>query len=88
MKAAGRSHPTWSRLAEIPGVCLDPRNLRHCVAGALVVGTILFMINQADVVFGGHASAVTWVKVGLSYLVPFLVLNYGVVLASRRPGPS
>ena len=52
---------------------------------AVFVGTVLFLINQADVVFGGHATAATWTKVGLSYLVPFLVSNYGIVIASRTP---
>ena len=88
MKAAERPRPTWTRPAEIPGVCLDRRNLRQCIAAAAVVGTILFLINQADVVFSGRAGTDTWVKIGLSYLVPFFVSNYGVVLASRRPGSS
>jgi hypothetical protein len=72
-------------LVEIPRVCVDPRNLSRCIAAAVIVGTILFFINQADVVFAGRASAATWVKIGLSYLVPFFVANYGIVLASRRP---
>jgi hypothetical protein len=72
---------------EIPWVCLDPRNLNQCIAAALIVGTILFFINQADVVFGGRATAWTWVKIGLSYSVPFFVANYGIVLGSRRSRP-
>jgi hypothetical protein len=69
---------------EILWVCLDVRNLTQCITAALIVGTILFFINQADVVFGGRASTLTWIKIGLSYLVPFFVANYGIVLASRR----
>jgi len=72
-------------VAEILWVCLDLRNLRRCIAAAVIVGTILFLINQADVVFGGRATTLTWIKIGLSYLVPFFVANYGIVLASRRP---
>jgi len=71
---------------QIPSVCLERRNLSRCIAAALIVGTILFFINQADVVFGGRATTATWVKIGLSYLVPFFVANYGIVLASRRLG--
>ncbi len=71
---------------QIPSVCLERRNLSRCIAAALIVGTILFFINQADVVFGGRATTATWVKIGLSYLVPFLVANYGIVLASRTSG--
>ncbi len=83
---SGRPAQTWSRLIEILRVCLDARNLSRCIVAALIVGTILFFINQADVVFGGRATAATWVKIGLSYLVPFFVANYGIVLAIRRSG--
>ncbi len=86
MNDSGRPAQTWSRLIEILRVCLDARNLSRCIVAALIVGTILFFINQADVVFGGRATAATWVKIGLSYLVPFFVANYGIVLASRRSG--
>ncbi len=84
MSDSGRAARTWSRAAEIPRVCLDPRNLIRCITAALIVGTILFFINQADVVFGGGATTLTWIKIGLSYLVPFFVANYGIVLASQR----
>jgi hypothetical protein len=51
----------------------------------VLVGTVLFFINQADVVGGGQATAATWAKIGLSYLVPFFVSNYGIVIGSQRP---
>jgi hypothetical protein len=79
--------PTWSRWGEIPFVCFDRGNLSRCLGAAAFVGTVLFFINQADVVFRGEVTAATWVKVILSYLVPFFVSNYGIVMASRRPGP-
>jgi hypothetical protein len=88
MKDADRPARTWSRIADILSVCLDVRNLARCATVALIVGTILFLINQADVVFGGRATTSTWIKIGLSYLVPFFVANYGIVLASRRLGPA
>ena len=69
-------------------LCLDPRNLRRSIGAALVVGTILSLINQADVVFGGRATVGTWVKIGLSYVVPFVVSSYGIVLGSNRARPD
>ena len=87
MTESGRARPTWSGVGEIPAVCFDRGNLARCIGAATLVGTILFVINQADVVFGGQASAVTWGKIGLSYLVPFFVSNYGIVVGSRRSGP-
>ena len=57
------------------------------VAVALVVGTILFAINQLDVVLSGRATPFVWFKVALSYMVPFCVSNYGILVATWRPEP-
>jgi len=46
---------------------------------ALVIGTILNLINQGDVLWG-HA-AVQWGKLGLTYLTPFLVSLHGQTTA-------
>jgi len=52
-------------------------------------GTVLFAINQLDVLLAGRATGLTWLKVALTYLVPFLVSNYGVLSATRsRRRPS
>jgi hypothetical protein len=50
---------------------------------ALVVGTVLTIINQADVILGGDATTVTWVKAGLNYCVPFIVSNLGLLAGKR-----
>jgi hypothetical protein len=36
------------------------------------------------VVLAGKATWVTWLKAALTYLVPFLVANYGLLVGSRR----
>ena len=64
-------------------ICLRREHLRQTIKIALVVGTILFLINQADVVLRGDATAVTWLKVGLSYCVPFIVSNLGLLAGKR-----
>jgi hypothetical protein len=56
---------------------------RRAIAVALVVGTILMLINQADVLLTGHASAVVFAKIGLTYLVPFSVSTYSALAANR-----
>ena len=63
-------------------------HLRKTVTIALVVGSILFGINQLDVVLRGDATVVTWVKSAITYLVPFCVSNAGILVASRRAGPA
>jgi hypothetical protein len=63
--------------------CAERRNLRRTVRIALVVGVILTLINQGSVIADGHATAATWVRCVLNFIVPFLVSNAGL-LAARR----
>lgn len=57
-----------------------------CSRVALVVGTILTLVNQGSVIVGGDATAVTWVRVGVNYLVPFIVSSIGYLAPFRcRP---
>jgi hypothetical protein len=75
--------PTWSTWREAVRVVTFPRHLRSTVRIALVVGTVLFAINQLDVVLEGSATIVTWIKIGVTYLVPFVVSNLGILTATR-----
>jgi len=74
------------RVREIPAVCRP--HLPRTAAVALVVGTILCAINQLDVLLAGRATGVTWLRIALTYLVPFLVANYGILAASRSTRPD
>lgn len=62
-------------------VCRNPSTLRRTVRIALVVGTVLTIINQLDVIVGGDATLLTGVKIGLNFCVPFIVSNLGVLAA-------
>jgi hypothetical protein len=64
-------------------IVMRPEHLRRTVRIALVVGTILTLINQADVIAGGDATTVTWLKAGANYLVPFIVSNLGLLAGKR-----
>lgn len=79
---------TWRRWQEVPRLCLSARSLRSTLAVALVVGTVLFAINQLDVVVAGRAIGRLWLKVGLTYVVPFLVANYGLLVGAHRANPD
>lgn len=76
--------PTWATWREAARVVLYRPHLRRTFRIALIVGTILFCINQLDVVWHGRATTATWVKGAVTYLVPFVVSNLGVLVASRR----
>jgi hypothetical protein len=68
---------------EALAICSERDHLRRTIRIALVVGTILTLINQLDIIVNGTADALTWVKCGLNYCVPFIVSNLGL-LAGRR----
>lgn len=50
---------------------------RRSFAVALVVGTILNLINQGDAILG--TAPINWLKLALTYVVPYAVSTYGAV---------
>jgi hypothetical protein len=72
--AGGR--PPWRAAI---AYCRRPEHLRRTVGIALVVGLVLTAINQLDVILRGDATATTWVKCGMNFLVPFIVSNLGLL---------
>jgi hypothetical protein len=44
---------------------------------AIVVGTILNLINQGDAIL--EAASLNWIKIVLTYFVPYAVSTYGAV---------
>ncbi len=69
----------WLRLSLSGGV---PRRSAYV---ALVVGTILNVINQGDALMAG--AALDPAKLALTYMVPYLVATYGAV-AERLCNPG
>jgi hypothetical protein len=53
--------------------------VRRSAVLAVVVGTILNLIAQGDVLLEG--GTINWWKVGLTYCVPYCVATYGAVAA-------
>jgi hypothetical protein len=64
-------------------ICLRPEHLRRTVRIALVVGTIVTIINQADVILGGEATTGTWIKAIRDYCAPVVVSNLGLLAGKR-----
>jgi len=78
------SAATWSSLRELVSVVVAPRQLKRSVTVMLVVGTAFFAMNQAGVILAGRATALVWLKAGLTYLTPLLVSNFGVLSATHK----
>jgi hypothetical protein len=75
---------SWTSWREAMHLMRQPHHLSSALRVAAVVGTILFLINQLDVVLSGKANAVVILKVVLTFCVPFLVCSYGILSATRR----
>ena len=64
---------------------LRREHLRRTVRIALVVGILLTAVNQLDVIAHGQATAITWIKCGTNFVVPFIVSNLGLLGGRARP---
>ena len=69
-------------------LALHPKIVRSALIVAIIVGTILNLINQGDALLTG--TSIVWWKICLTYLVPYCVSTYGAVTAlrSRSAEPS
>lgn len=79
--------PVWKTALDAIAVVAYRPHLSRTLLTAAVVGTILFAINQLDVVLAGDGTALVWGKVALTYVVPFIVSNVGILIATHRPSP-
>ena len=69
-------------------VCLrcalrDRAMLGRSLRVALVVGTLLVAINQADALIAGPITSGLLMRIGLTYVVPFCVATYGALANAR-----
>lgn len=67
------------RVRSAVAYCLRPTHLRRTLTIALVVGTVLTLVNLSDVVLSGQATVATGLKAGANYVIPFLVSNLGLL---------
>ena len=59
---------------------------RRSFFAALLVGTVLNLINQGDALFG--TATLSWFKIILTYCVPYAVSAYGAVSVQIRHAAS
>jgi hypothetical protein len=56
---------------------------RRAITMALIVGTILTLINQGDILFRGAVTALVILKIGLTCTVPYTVSTVSALAANR-----
>lgn len=57
---------------------------RRAIIVAVVVGSVLNLINQSDAIFG--PKAIDWGKLLLTFIVPYLVSTHGAVSTCMSKG--
>jgi hypothetical protein len=71
---------TWLATARRPEI------VGRALRVAAVVGTILVAINYTDRFLAGTLAAGDWLKMGITYLVPYCVSTYSAVAVVRGAG--
>ena len=69
---------TWIRIA------LRRDIVQRSLRVSLIVGSVLVLINQGDVLFAGGPDSKEIMKIVLTYVVPYLVSTYAGVEAIRN----
>ena len=78
----------WTRPREAVAQLVRGATVRTCCPVALVVGTVLSVVNQGDIVLAGMADERVGVKVAANLLIPFLTSSTGALLAVRGRQPA
>ena len=66
-----------SRFSRICQCCVSDGVPRRSLVAALIVGTLLNVINQGDALFGN--GRLNFTKILLTFTVPYCVATYGAV---------
>lgn len=80
--ADSRVGRSWTKCKSALTVCSRPDHLKATSGVALLVGTWLTLVNQADVIATQGLDIAVLLKVIVNYLTPFVVSNAG--LLSRK----
>ena len=75
---------TWSTWRQAVSAVRAPKSLKRTASVALIVGTAFVAMNQLDAIIAGRATALLWLKAGLTYLTPMVVSNIGMLSATHQ----
>ena len=75
--------PEWSSVPAALRLIALGYTFRTCFRVALVVGTLLSIVNQGSVLLAGEATASTAIRIAINYLIPFVVSSVGYLAPFR-----
>jgi hypothetical protein len=74
--------PGWQQRLALIG---NPHIIRRALTAALVVGTILILLNQGDLIVSGQITRRVIIKSLLTPIIPFCVTMLGALLNAATP---
>lgn len=81
---AERPEISWSTPPDACVLIAQGATFRTASKIALVVGTLLTVVNQGSVIASGDASLATWVRTVANYVIPSTVASIGYLTPFRR----
>jgi hypothetical protein len=85
--AAHRAHSIWRSIPRaLVDYCLRRPQLRLTLPLGLSLGIALSLINKGYMIFNGHVDAEMCAVCALDFVIPFVALNVGLLLATRVAG--
>lgn len=79
---------SWTRPRDAALLVLRGRTAHTAFPVAIVVGTVLSLVNQGSTILAGTATTSTWVRVAVNYAVPFIVASVGYLAGRRTPADA
>lgn len=80
-----RPELAWSTWRQAAWLVVCGRTRRPALRIALLVGTLLSLINQGGVLLDGDAGWATVVRIASNYAIPYLVSSIALLSACRVP---
>lgn len=71
-------------LKEFSASLVNPNYAPLAFRVAIVVGSILFVINHGTTLVQGKMNRERWISAGISYLVPYMVCIHGQYMSSSK----
>lgn len=84
-RSTGNTPPSWTTARQAVGLFCRGATLRTAAPIAIIVGTVLSLVNQLHVIVDGDATWATWARIAVNYAVPYSVASIGFLSACRAP---
>lgn len=75
---------SWSTPLQMCVLIVRGATFRTASKIAVVVGTLLTIVNQGSVIVSGDATLATWLRTAANFLIPYTVASIGYLTPFRR----